>query len=108
MSEKSQVTNKIIEHCKNDPDYFIRKIHCDGSQGRGLPDLWGTYKGMFICCESKVAGGRVSKMQEHIISLINKAGGCAFVATSLDEFIEQTQKCYSKMTGDRNENLHSR
>ena len=96
MSERSEVTDKIIEYCQKEPDYFMRKIHCGAMQGRGLPDLWGSYHGMFVCCESKTPAGRLSRMQQHFIQLINKAGGCAFAARSLEEFVREVQDGYSR------------
>lgn len=97
MNEKRDVSDKIEAYCKAHPDYFIRKIHCGAYQGKGLPDLWGCYKGMFICCEAKTDKGRPSKLQEHYIKLINAAGGCAFIARSLEDFIQAVEKGYQKM-----------
>lgn len=86
MNERRGVTDKILEYCEATPGLFLRKIHCGAMQGKGLPDLWGTYRGMFIVCESKTPEGRLSYLQKHFLQLINRAGGCAFTATSLEEF----------------------
>ncbi|CAK7078949.1 MAG: hypothetical protein EUB_03958 [Eubacterium sp.] len=96
MNEKRDVSDKIEAYCKTHPDYFIRKIHCGAYQGKGLPDLWGCYKGMFICCEAKTDKGRPSKLQKHYIKLINAAGGCAFIARSLEDFIQAVEKGHQK------------
>lgn len=107
MSERSEVTDKIIAYCQQDGNYFLRKIHCGAMQGKGLPDLWGTYRGMFVCCESKTPVGRLSKMQRHFIRLINRAGGCAFVAASLEEFQERVAEGYAQHCAMVHENVFS-
>lgn len=86
MNERRSVTDKILEYCEATPDFFLRKIHCGAMQGKGLPDLWGTYRGLFIVCESKTPEGRLSHLQRHFLQLINRAGGCAFTAVSVEEF----------------------
>ena len=107
LSERSEVTDKIIAYCQQDGSYFLRKIHCGAMQGKGLPDLWGTYRGMFVCCESKTPVGRLSKMQRHFIRLINRAGGCAFVAASLEEFQSKVREGYAQHCARVHKNVFS-
>ncbi len=96
MNERIAVTDKILEYCQRTPGFFLRKIHCGAMQGKGLPDLWGCYQGMFVVCESKTPDGRLSKIQRHFLALIRKSGGCAFQAASLEQFIQEVEKGYGQ------------
>lgn len=98
MDERRGVTDKILSFCRGTPGFFLRKIHCGAMQGKGLPDLWGCYQGMFIVCESKTPAGRLSKIQRHFLELINKAGGCAFVASSVEQFRQEVESGYERFT----------
>lgn len=103
MSEKTQISDKIIDYCKERPDWFMRKIHCSSFQGKGLPDLWGCYRGMMVVCEAKLPKGITSKMQEHYIYLLRRAGASAFVAYSLDDFISKAEADYDRWIKTREE-----
>lgn len=96
MNERRDVTDRILQFCKETPGFFLRKIHSGAMQGKGLPDLWGCYKGMFVVCESKTDSGKLSLLQRHFIELINRAGGCAFQATSLAEFQRKVAEGYER------------
>ena len=51
----------------------------------GISDIIGIYKGRFLAIEVKSAKGIVSLVQQAFIDSINKNGGLAFVAKSLDD-----------------------
>ena len=55
----------------------------------GIPDIIGCFKGRMIGIEIKSQKGVVSEYQREFIDNINRAGGLAFVARSLDEVIER-------------------
>ncbi len=56
----------------------------------GCSDLLGMLKnGRLLAVECKrPKGGKVSSEQAHFISMVNQFGGCAFVATSLNDVLE--------------------
>jgi hypothetical protein len=54
----------------------------------GIPDIIGCFKGRMIGIEIKSQKGVVSEYQKAFIDNINRAGGLAFVARSLDDVIE--------------------
>lgn len=54
----------------------------------GVPDIIGCFKGRLIGIEIKSEKGVVSEYQKEFIENINRAGGLAFVARSLDDVIE--------------------
>lgn len=89
MSERSQVTDKIIRYAEKTPGVYAVKVHCDGVQGAGIPDIFACVNGKFVAVEAKrPSGGRLSKLQEHELKKIAKAGGVAVVARSVDEFMK--------------------
>lgn len=51
----------------------------------GCPDLLFCLAGRFCACECKKKGGRLRPEQAAVIDAINRAGGVAFVATSIDD-----------------------
>jgi len=54
----------------------------------GVPDLVGCYKGRMIAIELKSQRGVVSDKQQEFIDKINRAGGLAFVARTIDDVID--------------------
>jgi penicillin-binding protein-related factor A (putative recombinase) len=54
----------------------------------GVPDIIGCFKGRLIGIEIKSEKGVVSESQKEFIENINRAGGLAFVARSLEDVIE--------------------
>lgn len=89
MSERSQVTDKIIKWAEKTPGIYAVKVHCDQMQGAGIPDILACVNGKFVAVEAKrPSGGRLSKLQEHELKKIVKAGGVGAVCRSLEEFME--------------------
>ena len=63
--------------------------HWGGPMGTdGVPDILGVWQGRFLGIEVKRPSGIVSPAQEAFIANINKAGGLAFVARSVDDVID--------------------
>lgn len=52
---------------------------------KGSADIIGCYKGRFIAIEVKSAKGKTSEEQDKFIAEINRCGGYAIVARSLDD-----------------------
>lgn len=55
----------------------------------GTSDILGIYKGKLLAIEVKSAKGVVSDEQEEFINNINKFGGIAFAARSLEDVVEK-------------------
>ena len=57
---------------------------------QGVPDVIGVEKstGRFIGIEVKAKGGKLTSAQQNFIDLINKKGGLAIVAYSIDEVMK--------------------
>ncbi len=64
-----------------------RKVYRAGNTAKGLPDVWGCYKGRFFTVEVKAKKDKLSEHQERIMSDIESAGGYPMVARSTDDFI---------------------
>jgi len=54
----------------------------------GVPDIIGVYQGRMLGIEVKTERGIVSDHQQRFIEAINREGGIAFVARSVDDVIE--------------------
>jgi hypothetical protein len=57
------------------------------SQPKGVSDILGVWKGRLLAIEVKRPGGKVSDEQQAFIDRVNKLGGIAFVARSVDDVI---------------------
>jgi hypothetical protein len=53
----------------------------------GVSDILGVYDGKFLAIEVKTQSGVVSNEQRSFINQINREGGIAFVARSLDDVV---------------------
>jgi len=68
---------------------LYRKNNSFGSLN-GVSDLLGILNNGRLCAiEVKIKGGKVSDNQKRFIDEVNKRGGLAFVAYSLDDVIEK-------------------
>lgn len=81
------------------PGSFFFKSHGGAYQQSGLPDLMGTIYGIFIGIEVKTPQKKtnVTKLQQHCIDQIKRAGGIAFVSWSKEhalEILEEELKAY--------------
>lgn len=82
MSE-SKVQSKILVWLKANNYYAFKTVVCNRS---GIPDIIGcTPAGRFFAIEVKYGRNKASKLQEWNVKEINKRGGLAIVAYSLDE-----------------------
>jgi hypothetical protein len=84
---------KIVKSIKDGliklyPNCFFFKVHGNGFQKSGIPDLVGCINGRFIGIEVKDPKNKTygaTMLQLHMITLIKEAGGIAGIATSLEE-----------------------
>lgn len=67
---------------------FVFKVHGSEFMMAGLPDVIGCYRGRFIAVETKMPGGRLSKVQVHVITKLRAAGARVVVAHSVAEAMQ--------------------
>lgn len=87
QSEKTienQIKRYLDELASNGKAWHM-KVHGSMYQKAGVPDIIACINGRFVGIEVKRPGGIVSKLQEYHIEQINKAGGAAFVAYSVND-----------------------
>lgn len=89
---EKQVENSIKGYLDEIGSYY-RKTHGSLFSKAGTPDILACVNGRFVAIEVKRAeGGEVSPLQKANIKLIRKAGGIAFVSSSLEETKQNLKK----------------
>ena len=83
MLEKD-ITTAIMRYLKTVPGCFAFKEHGGMYGTAGLPDVICCYRGRFVAFEVKTTSGRLSKLQEIMITKIEDAKGQAFKVTSVN------------------------
>lgn len=83
---ESTITAEIQRYLSKLPDWWGFKVQGGGSQMRGVPDIVGCYRGLFVGFEVKrPVVGRISELQKHRIEQIKSAGGQAFVVYGVED-----------------------
>ena len=82
------IVNQIMRYLKTVPRCFCWKQHGGQYGTAGLPDIICCIDGRFVAFEVKTPSGRLSKLQESMLTRINAAKGKAFKVTSVDEVKE--------------------
>lgn len=90
-TKEAQLLDRMIKHLQKMenaglPVWWTR-IRKGPWQDSGLPDLHVTYYGLSIWIEVKGTDGKVSKLQQHVLSQIRAAGGVAEAVNSMRGFI---------------------
>lgn len=72
------------------PGSFVVKIHGNGFQRAGLPDLVGCIDGRYVGIEVKLPGklDTLTELQDKTLHDIRRAGGVAFVTTSVSDTLD--------------------
>ena len=83
-SQKSeqQIQTEIIKWLRSRGYYVVKTILAGRS---GVPDILTCIQGKFYAFEVKQGHKKATKLQDYNIQLIEKAGGAAWVVTSLDD-----------------------
>ena len=83
---------------KEYPGSFSFKVHGNGFQKAGIPDLVCCINGRFIGIEVKQPGkeAELTKLQSLRIEQIRKAGGVGFMATSVEDVERELRRCLKK------------
>jgi len=87
MLEKD-IVNQIMKYLKTLPYCFCYKSHGGMYGVAGLPDIICCIGGKFVAFEVKQPSGKLTKLQEIMISKIQKAKGEAYKVTSVEEVIK--------------------
>lgn len=99
MAQKeSTLSRKIVKALNALPDTWARKIHM-GIHQRGIPDIIGCSRSIFISVETKMPG-RAKDVTEHqaaTMEMIQDAGGVAVVATSVTEAVERVEEAVEEV-----------
>jgi hypothetical protein len=77
MSQRESRLSRQIQKALKDEfgrDLFIFKVHGGPLMMAGLPDLIGCYRGLFFALETKMPGGTVSVIQQHVHTKLRRAG----------------------------------
>jgi len=83
---ESTITAEIQRYLARLPDWWGFKVQGGGSQMRGVPDIVGCYRGLFVGFEVKRPKvGRLSQLQAHRIDQIKAVNGHAFVVYGVED-----------------------
>ena len=82
--KESDLQRRVLQWLNSVGAYAIN-IHGHEMQESGIPDILFCMKGLFGAIELKMPGNKPSKLQEYHMERIDKAGGVAFVAYSLEQ-----------------------
>lgn len=89
---ESTITAEIQRYLNKLPDWWGFKVQGGGSQMRGVPDIVGCYRGLFVGFEVKRPKvGKVSALQAHRIEQIQSAKGHAFVVYGVEDVKRELQ-----------------
>jgi len=90
MREKN-IENQIKRYLDRLGCWYM-KVHGSAFQKAGVPDLIACIGGRFVGIEVKRPGGRVSPLQKLNIEEIQRSGGVAFVAYSVEDVRREIEK----------------
>lgn len=82
---KEKTIENQIKKWLDSKGYWWMKVHGDLFQKSGVPDILACINGTFVGIEVKRPGGKVSELQKYQMEQIQKSGGVAFVAHSVEE-----------------------
>jgi len=80
---EKQIVNKIQTYL-HVQGAWVMKVHGSLFQRAGIPDLIGVLRGRFLAIEVKRPGRQPTRLQAYVLGQIQRAGGLAFVADSVD------------------------
>lgn len=83
---ESTITAQIQRYLGKLPGWWGFKVQGGGSQMRGVPDIVGCYRGLFVAFEVKrPVVGKLSELQKHRIEQIKSAKGNVYVVYSVED-----------------------
>ena len=99
---ESAFQTKVIALIKSKGGYVL-KTHVSSFQRQGEPDVTVCYKGRYLAFELKVKGNKPTKLQEHKMCEIRRAGGIAMVARTLKEVEEALDEISGVQQGGKSQ-----
>lgn len=84
---EKQITANIRKYLSIKNIWHWKQWQGPMSQPRGVSDIVGILYGLMLAIEVKKPGGKLSDYQERFLENVNKRGGIAFVAFSVDDVI---------------------
>lgn len=97
MTPESLIKSQIMDWLRVQPGCYARTIQLGGigkrtNNSKGISDIIGVWRSRFLAIEVKTKEGRVSPEQQEFLDCVNRCGGIAFVAKSLNEVIEKLEE----------------
>lgn len=78
MTPEKKVKNKVVALLKEAGAYYFYPV-TSGYGASGVPDIIVCYRGRFLGIECKAGRNKPTKLQEHHLEQIRKAGGIPMV-----------------------------
>ncbi len=83
MALESRLTDRIVKRLRQLPEADVLKLHGSPFQRAGYPDVHLCWQGRCYWFEVKRPGEGPTKLQEHRIAALRRAGAVAEVAHSM-------------------------
>lgn len=83
MPSEQQIQKKIITYLESLPNSYVIKVVT--ANHSGVPDIQACIQGRWLSVECKVPGEEPTPLQYHHLDQIQKAGGLATWATSVEQ-----------------------
>lgn len=88
MSQPEAKLSRDIQRAIKGRGAWCYKVWGNELTPAGIPDIVGTYRGIFIGIETKMPQGKLSTMQKYRIRTIREHGGCVVVARSVGDALQ--------------------
>lgn len=103
--------SRAIRNLVNQRGGFMFKVWGNAQMMVGLPDLVGTYRGLFVAFEVKTPRGDLSDRQRYVLARIQRRGGVIAVprsvadASNVLDRIDEWHERVGDVTGDLRRDL---
>lgn len=81
---ETQLVSSLKKWLNSLENSVFYKIHGSQFMENGIPDLVGTYNGIFVGIETKVKKGKTSPVQDYQIKRLRNAGASIFVINEVN------------------------
>lgn len=85
IPREASIVSAIGKYLNTLPKCWWFKVHSNGVQSPGIPDIVGCYRGRFFFLEVKRPNTTTTPLQDRVIGIIGTAGGYGAVVRSVDE-----------------------
>lgn len=94
---EKKIQSDILKALKAMPHVWATSHTATMYTGKGHPDIYGCYYGIFFAFEVKCPGKKPTEIQKAVIDTINKAFGFACVVTSVKEALDELQAMHNSV-----------